>query len=179
MTKLLVVVDYQNDFVCGSLGFPEAKTLEPGIQNAVEACLAGGGYVLFTRDCHPASYLETREGKHLPVPHCIQGEAGHALYGSLHQYEMQALPRVAVLDKPTFGSPEIGEAAEKLCGGPPDEIELCGLVTDICVVANAILLHSFFPLAQVSVREALVSSANAAGSEAALTLMRGMGMAVL
>ncbi len=178
MKKLLVVVDYQNDFVSGALGFQAAEMLEKGIQTAVEDCLAAGGYVLFTRDCHPENYLETREGQHLPVPHCIQGQLGHALYGSLHQYETGAWPHVALLDKPTFGSPDIGGAVKDLCEGPPEEIELCGLVTDICVVANAILLHSFFPLARVRVRQALVGTANAVGGQAALTVLRGMGIEV-
>lgn len=178
MKKLLVVVDYQNDFVTGALGFSVAEKLENGIFQLVERHLSEGGYVLFTRDCHSTEYMKTREGKFLPVPHCIEGQEGHALYGKLHQYEVTVVPRTALLDKPTFGSPAIGTMAEKLCGGQPCQVELCGLVTDICVVANAILLHSFFPLAKVRVLEGLVGTANEENGRAAIAVLRGLGIEV-
>lgn len=176
MKKLLVVVDYQNDFVCGALGFAGAEDYEKPILATVENTLAAGGYVLFTRDTHPAAYLETREGQHLPVPHCIEGTGGHHLYGALRRYETTPPPHTAFLDKPTFGGPDIGERARALCGGAPDEITLCGLVTDICVLANAILLHSFFPGAAVRVPADLTGSGNRENAEAALGLLGGMGM---
>ncbi len=176
MKKLLIVVDYQNDFVHGALGFPGAAALEEGILAAVQATLAGGGYVLFTRDTHPEDYMATREGAHLPVAHCIAGTPGHALYGKLHTYEQAPPPRTALLNKPTFGSPDIGAEAEALCIGAPDEIALCGLVTDICVLANAILLHSWFPHAKLRVPHDLTASANEQNASAALRLLRGMGM---
>lgn len=177
MKKLLVVVDYQNDFVSGALGFPGAETLAPGIEAAVAAALAEGGYVLFTRDTHPAAYETTREGRFLPVPHCIEGTPGHQLYGGLHRYEEDPPPHVAIVDKPGFGSPTLAARAEALCGGAPDDIRLCGLVTDICVISNAILLHTAFQNAQVTVLEDLVGSGNAENGEAALKVLRGMGMA--
>ncbi|MGD9560603.1 MAG: cysteine hydrolase family protein [Oscillospiraceae bacterium] len=178
MKQLLVVVDYQNDFVSGALGFPGAEKLEAGIVEAVEATLAQGGFVLFTRDTHAPDYLSTREGAHLPIPHCIKGEAGHALYGRLHAYEQGTPPHTLVLDKPTFGSPDIAQATERLCGGAPDAIALCGLVTDICVLANAILLHTAFPTARVEVLAALSGSGNAEGHQKALDLLAGMGVSI-
>ena len=178
MKKLLVVVDYQKDFVDGALGFPGAEKLEPGILQAVEDTLSAGGSVLFTRDTHGEDYLDTREGRGLPVPHCVAGTPGHQLYGRLHRYETEALPRTALLDKPTFGSPDIAAAAEKLCGGPPEDIALCGLVTDICVIANAVILHTAFPGAQVKVLESLVGSGNAEGAAKALDVMRGLHIQV-
>ncbi|NLW78038.1 MAG: cysteine hydrolase [Ruminococcaceae bacterium] len=179
MKKLLVVVDYQNDFVSGALGFPGAEKLEAGIVHQVEATLAEGGQVLFTRDTHEADYLQTREGIHLPIPHCVEGSTGHQLYGKLHTYEEHRVPGTMLLDKPTFGCVDIGKKAAGLCGGAPDVIELCGLVTDICVIANAILLHSYFPKAQMRVLAALCGSGNAAGAQGALDIMRGMGMEIV
>ena len=178
MKKMLLVVDYQNDFVSGSLGFEGAEALEPGIFNEVEKTLADGGFVLFTRDTHDKTYLETREGKHLPVPHCVQGQTGHSLFGRLQTFEEQTVPHVHILDKPTFGSVEIGKKAEALCEGPPDSIVICGLVTDICVIANAIILHSCFPLAQIRVVESMVGSGNKVNEKAAIDVMRGMGIEV-
>ena len=81
MKRALVVVDYQNDFVDGALGFEKAKALESGIAARVEGALSEGGSVFFTMDTHDDTYLDTREGKHLPVKHCIKNSAGHKLYG--------------------------------------------------------------------------------------------------
>ncbi|MDL2323549.1 isochorismatase family protein [Ruminococcaceae bacterium OttesenSCG-928-A16] len=178
MKKLLVVVDYQNDFVTGALGFAGAETLEPDIAAAVTETLQNDGYVLFTRDTHPKGYLHTREGGYLPIPHCIEGTPGHQLFGSLHLYEETPTPHTAILNKPTFGSPDIGQAAIALCQTPPDVVELCGLVTDICVVANAILLHSFLPNASIKVRQALCGSGNTQNAGAAFALLKGMGIVV-
>ncbi len=178
MRKLLVVVDYQNDFVDGALGFKGAEKLETGILHRVEETLRDGGYVLFTRDTHPKEYLETREGKFLPIPHCVEGETGHALYGALVHYQSKQVTNVALVDKPLFSVPQVAQAAQALCGGAPSEIELCGLVTDICVLANAILLHAYFPLAQIRVLENLVGTGNEAGGRAAVQVLRGMGIEV-
>jgi nicotinamidase-related amidase len=174
--ELLVVVDYQNDFVNGALGFEGAETLEPGIVQAVEQTLAEGGFVLFTRDTHPASYHETREGRFLPIAHCVEGSTGHQLFGRLHAYEEAPHARVAVANKPNFGLADIGQRAVALCGGAPDVVRLCGLVTDICVVTNAMLLHSALPEAEVGVLEGLVGSGNQKNAEAALSLLAGMGI---
>ncbi len=178
MKKLLVVVDYQKDFVDGALGFAGAERLEPGIVRAVERTMAEGGFVLFTRDTHPENYHATREGRFLPVAHCIAGSEGHQLYGGLHAYETGLRERVRVVDKPTFGCAGIGAAAAELCGGAPAVVELCGLVTDICVIANAILLHSALPEAEIRVLEGLVGSGNEASARAALAVMAGMGIEI-
>lgn len=178
MKKLLVVVDYQNDFVSGALGFAGAEALEPGIAEAVEATLAGGGFVLFTRDTHPKAYGDTREGRYLPIPHCIEGSAGHQLYGALHAFETAPRERVKIVDKPMFGLASIGQEAEALCGAAPDVVEICGLVTDICVIANAILLHSALPEAKITILGDLVGSGNQENARAALAVMAGMGIEI-
>lgn len=176
MKQLLVVVDYQNDFVNGALGFTGAELLEPGITKAVEETLAQGGYVLFTRDTHEDDYLQTREGQYLPVPHCINGTTGHQLFGGLHRYEASPLPHVALLDKPTFGSPNIAQSAVALCGGAPTNITVCGVVTDICVIANTIALHTAFTNASIAVNTALVGSGNPQNAQSALNILLGMGI---
>lgn len=179
MRDLLVVIDYQNDFVDGALGFAGAEALEPGILAAVQRQLDAGGCVLFTRDTHPVAYADTREGRFLPVPHCVAGTPGHQLYGELHRYETEVVPHTLVIDKPGFGSLDIAEQAHALCGGAPDRITLCGVVTDICVVTNALLLHTAFQQAEVAVDSRLCGSGNTANAAKALDLLRGMGIGVL
>ena len=175
MANLLVVVDYQNDFVSGALGFGAAQALEGPIAARVEQALAGDWRVIFTRDTHGPDYLNTREGRFLPVPHCLRGSGGWHLYGSLAAYEASSDPRVAFVDKPPFGSAGLASAAEALCGGEPGRIELCGVVTNICVVSNAILLHSRFLNSEIAVLQNLCAAADPADHENALRLLAGMG----
>ena len=175
MANLLVVVDYQNDFVSGARGFGAAQALEGPIAARVEQALAGDWRVIFTRDTHGPDYLNTREGRFLPVPHCLRGSGGCHLYGSLAAYEASSDPRVAFVDKPTFGSAGLASAAEALCGGEPGRIELCGVVTNICVVSNAILLHSRFLNSEIAVLQNLCAAADPADHENALRLLAGMG----
>ncbi len=176
--KLLVVVDYQNDFVTGALANSAAEPLEDGIQKEVEKTLGGGGFVLFTRDTHKADYLQTREGKHLPVEHCIKGTNGHKLYGSLAKYEGCANDNLAIVDKPVFGSADLPKKVIDLCNGEPDSITICGVVTDICVISNAIILHSNFLNAHVCVRSDLCAAVTAEGHKNALAVMAGLGFEV-
>ena len=108
MSKLLVVVDYQKDFVDGALGYPGAEALEGPLCDKVKAALADGWKVIFTRDTHAPDYLDTREGRFLPVPHCIEGSEGWHLYGRLAEFETAGSESIAFVDKPTFGSMEPG-----------------------------------------------------------------------
>ena len=120
--KALVVVDYQADFVNGALGFAGAELLEPVILKKIEKCRAEGGQVIFTLDTHSENYLETAEGKKLPVVHCVDGTAGHRLYGRIADCAAEC---DIVIKKPAFGSLELADLLKK-CGF--DEVELCGLV---------------------------------------------------
>lgn len=175
MSKLLIVVDYQNDFVAGALGFEAARALEDPIADMVKQVLAEGGRVLFTRDTHQPDYLNTREGKFLPVPHCIKGTDGWHLYGRLAAYESITLPGITILDKPTFGSAQIAPASRTLCGGDPEEILICGVVTNICVVSNAIVLHTNFLNSRITVLQDLCAAPDPADHQNALGLLAGMG----
>ena len=178
MKKILVVVDYQNDFVTGSLANSAAAALEQGIADKVQQILQDGGQVIFTRDTHEADYLATREGQFLPVPHCVRDTHAWHLYGMLAQYEAQPHAGVHLVDKPTFGAADLPQTVEKICGGAPDVIEICGVVTDICVVSNAILLHSHFLTAAIIVHQNLCAAVTPEGHRRALDLLAGMGYQV-
>lgn len=144
----LIVVDMQNDFVSGALGTPEAREIVPRVVGRVVDGVSRGERVLFTRDTHAADYLDTQEGRRLPMLHCVRGTEGWEIIGQL-------LPDTVgrtVLDKPTFGSKALGEllAAENE-REPIGRITLIGLCTDICVISNALLLKAFLPEAEIAV----------------------------
>lgn len=179
MSKLLVVVDYQKDFVDGALGYPGAETLEGPLYDKVQAALAEGWKVIFTRDTHAPAYLDTREGRFLPVPHCIEGSEGWQLFGKLAEFEAAGNEAIAFVDKPTFGSMELPKAAKALCGGEPEEIALCGVVTNICVVSNAVVLHSAFLSSTITVLKDLCGTGDNAMGQKALDLLAGMGYNVI
>lgn len=147
MRKILIVVDYQNDFVTGALGSPQAAA----IQDAVLAKVKGfEGTVIYTKDTHGEDYLETQEGKNLPVPHCIQGQEGWMLASELEQ--LAKAQGAAVYCKNTFGSVEMAEKIAKENEREQiEEIELIGVCTDICVISNALLLKAFMPEVPIKV----------------------------
>ena len=163
MNKYLIVVDVQKDFVDGALGTPEAQAIIPRVKEKIAEYRANGGKVIFTRDTHQKNYLETNEGKHLPVEHCIEGTDGWQVYEGLTDGDS------VILNKPTFGylgwRKYIEDSADL-------EIELIGLCTDICVASNALILKATFPEAVVSVGSAACAGVTPASHEAALNTMR-------
>ena len=134
MKKLLVVVDMQKDFIDGALGTPEAQAIVPAV---VEKIAAFAGDVVYTRDTHSENYLETAEGKKLPVVHCVKGTPGWELHPEVER--AGAGKTAAVIDKPTFGSTELADLAQQ---GGYEAIELIGLCTDMCVISNALGLKA-------------------------------------
>ena len=133
--KILVVVDMQNDFIDGALGTPEAVKIVPYVKECIENF---DGKVLFTRDTHFDNYMDTQEGKNLPVKHCIKGTPGWEI-----RPELDALRKTEVIDKLTFGSsalPEVLAQEENL-----ESVTFIGLCTDICVISNVMITKSFFP----------------------------------
>ena len=135
MTKILVVVDMQNDFIDGALGSPEAVAIVPYVRELIEQF---DGKVLFTRDTHAENYMDSQEGRNLPVPHCIRGTEGWQI-----RKELDALRKTDAIDKITFGSSHLVEVL-----GSEDAIEsitFVGLCTDICVISNAMVVKAFFP----------------------------------
>lgn len=146
--RVLVVVDMQKDFVSGALGTPEAVEIVPWVEERIRAGLDRGETVLFTRDTHEQAYLETQEGKKLPVPHCIRGSDGWELIPQLRPLAQGR----QVLDKPTFGSAALGETLAELDRTERVEtVTFVGLCTDICVISNALLVKAFLPEAEIRV----------------------------
>ena len=154
MERYLFVIDYQNDFVDGALGFPGAEKLDEKIAAKVREY--GEGKVLFTRDTHFENYLDTREGKNLPVVHCIKGTKGWEVYGET----AKALSEVNAkgIDKLVFGMDVTDPATAAVLPESADEIELVGLVSNICVVSNAVVLQSKYPEATIIVDAACTDS---------------------
>lgn len=171
--KALVVVDYQVDFVSGALGFSGAERLEPIILQKIEKCRADGGQVIFTLDTHGEDYLDTAEGRKLPIVHCVDGTEGHKLYGSVRKAVQDG---DVVIKKPAFGSLELGDYLKR---GGFDEVELCGLVTDICVISNAIIAKAALPESRIVVDSRACLTADPAAQKRALDVMRGVQIDVL
>lgn len=143
--KVLVVVDLQNDFVSGALGTPEAQAIVPKV---VEKIREFPGDVYFTQDTHGEDYLDTQEGRMLPVKHCIRGTWGWQLAEPVEEVR-----RSTPLEKDTFGSRGLGDvlrARDRYDGGV-EEICLVGLCTDICVISNVLLLKAFLPETKITV----------------------------
>lgn len=145
--KVLLVVDMQNDFVTGALANRAAENILERIADRIAACRREGAAVFFTRDTHGEDYLNTQEGRMLPVPHCIEGTDGWQIVSRLRPYAAEE----DIFDKRTFGSLLLPQWIQRRLGAPPEEIELCGVCTDICVIANALILKSAFPEVPVRV----------------------------
>lgn len=156
MSDILVVVDYQKDFVDGSLGFEKAVDIESGIYNKVKSYLDKDKKVIFTYDTHGENYMKTREGRKLPVPHCYDGSEGHKLFGKLREFEKEE--NTIHIKKKSFGidPADMVNLREKL--GEVENIEIVGVVTDICVISNIVTFQSTFVEANVIVDSKLCAS---------------------
>lgn len=164
----LIVVDMQNDFVTGALGTAEAKAIIPYAARRVMKALEKGEEIIFTRDTHSPNYLETQEGRNLPVVHCVKGTTGW----ELHPKIAAALKDAVVIDKPTFGSKELAEKLALLAELDELEITLVGLCTDICVVSNALLVKAFLPETTVRVIADCCAGVTPESHKVALNTMR-------
>lgn len=172
MKKLLVIVDYQKDFVDGALGFPGAEALDEGIARRAQAYRDNGDDVVFTLDTHQSDYSQTQEGRKLPPLHCLQGSEGWALYG---QVGAQAGPEELRFEKPAFPSLAL---AEWLKGRDYGQVELCGLVSHICVLTNAVMVKAALPEAEILVDAALTASYDPVLHEKALDVLEGIQVTV-
>lgn len=173
MKKLLIVVDYQNDFVSGSLGFDGGKAIESNIAEKIRTYRAEGNDILFTLDTHGADYRFTEEGKHLPVEHCMKGSNGWELYGSVAALRQ---PEDVCFEKATFPSLQLGEY---LSGKDYDAIELVGLVSNICVLSNAVIAKAALPNAHIVVDASCTASADEELHQKALDVMGGLHIEVI
>lgn len=159
MKKTLIVVDMQNDFIDMALGTPEAVAIVPLVKAKIEKYVKNGDRVIFTRDTHNDDYLDTPEGKKLPVPHCIRGTKGWEIYDGLY------VEGAKVIDKPNFGWPHWRD--ENL-----EDVEIVGLCTDICVVSNALIIKATFPDINVKVDKSCCAGVTVDSHNAALKTMQ-------
>lgn len=156
MKKTLVVVDMQKDFIDGALGTKEAVAIVENVKKKIALYKANGDEIIFTRDTHQENYMETNEGKHLPVEHCIEGTDGWKIGEGLE------VDGALYIDKPTFGYMNWKEY-------DLEEVELIGLCTDICVVSNALIIKATFPEIKVTVDASCCAGVTPESHKAALT----------
>ena len=174
MKKILIVVDMQKDFVDGALGTKEACAIVPA---AAEKIRSFGGEIIATKDTHFGDYLDTPEGKKLPVPHCIKGTDGWQLNDDIAD-ALDGIEHIEIT-KLTFGCVRLPELVTELAGDEEFSIELIGLCTDICVINNALLLKAYFPDAPIAVDAACCAGVTPELHKAALDVMRSCQIDIL
>ncbi len=162
--KILCVIDMQNDFIDGALGTKEAEAITDNVAKKIDLYRKNGDRVIFTRDTHYDNYMETQEGRNLPVPHCIKDTHGWQISEKLTVGDSK------VIDKPTFGSTELSEYIAELEGAR--EVEFIGLCTDICVISNAMLLKAKLPEVKISVDSACCAGVTPESHNNALSAMK-------
>ena len=160
--SFLIVVDMQNDFITGSLGSSMAQDIVMSVKEKIKSF---DGEVIFTRDTHLEDYMNTQEGKKLPVSHCIKDTDGWQICPELAEYAKN------IIDKPTFGSVDLPDIIKQI-DKEPDCIELCGLCTDICVISNAMILKAAFSETKIIVDSSCCAGVTPESHEAALTTMK-------
>ena len=173
MRKILLVIDMQNDFINGSLGTQEAEAIVDKVAAEIEKYPTED--VFATRDTHAENYLETQEGRNLPVVHCVKGTYGWQLNDKI----AAALGDAEVIDKPTFGSVALAEKLADMAKAEPLEITLVGLCTDICVASNALLIKACLPETPLKVIADCCAGVTPQSHSAALQTMRMCQVAVL
>ena len=159
MKKTLIVVDMQKDFIDGALGTKEAVAIVENVRKKIAKYQANGDEIIFTRDTHQPNYLETNEGKHLPMEHCIKGTEGWQIGEGL------GVEGAIYIDKPSFGFMNWKDY-------DLEEVEIVGLCTDICVVSNALIIKATYPEIRVSVDANCCAGVTPESHEAALTTMK-------
>lgn len=167
--KILVVVDMQNDFIDGALGTSEAVAIVPYVKQVIESF---DGKVFFTRDTHFDDYMNTQEGKNLPVPHCIKGSDGWQI-----RPELDSLRKTETIDKVTFGSSALVDVLKK--EKDIEEITFIGLCTDICVISNVAVVKAFFPEIPISVDAKACAGVTPQSHRTALDAMKAIQVKII
>lgn len=168
--KILVVIDMQNDFIDGALGTPEAQAIVPAVAAKVRQYAESGDPIIYTADTHNEDYLNTIEGKKLPVPHCIYGTHGWEIKDEVYT-------KAPVIMKDTFGSWELPHYVDNASGGTiydmekVESIEVVGLCTDICVISNVMMLKAWFPNTPIIVDASCCAGVTPESHENALRAM--------
>ena len=195
--KVLVVVDYQKDFVDGALGFESAKNLDKGIATLMKEYAEDKNGVIFcTFDTHAQNYIETQEGRKLPIEHCIDGTDGWELYGEVGMMEIMYPMKCTRIKKPTFGSDSLLMKLKALNCHPVDRerfnagtdfsciendiesITFVGVVTNMCVISNAVIAKAACPEAEIVIKKDLVDSFDKELHQKALDVMASMQMTI-
>ena len=166
MRRILIVIDMQNDFIDGSLGTREAEAIVKGVTDKIKEYKKED--VFATMDTHKDSYLESQEGKNLPVPHCIENTVGWELHPDI----AKLIKEENIFKKPSFGSVDLANKMLELSKAEDIEIELVGLCTDICVVSNALLIKAFLPEVKISVDSNCCAGVNVEKHNAAIETLR-------
>ena len=161
--KLLIVIDMQNDFIDGALGTKEAVSIVPSVAKKIADARAAGETVVFTRDTHQKNYLETQEGKNLPVLHCVEASDGWQISSKLEVGESR------IFNKPSFGSMDLADYVAGL--NNLEEIELVGLCTGICVISNAFILKAKLPEVKITVDASCCACVTPESHKTALSAM--------
>ncbi|MFI3251559.1 MAG: cysteine hydrolase family protein [bacterium] len=168
MKRCLIIIDFQNDFVDGTLGFVSAKSLDSLIVNRIKDARGNNESVIFTQDTHDKDYLNSYEGNKLPVEHCIKGTTGHEIYGNVKN---EILSTDKIFYKNTFPSLEL---ANYLKEQNFDEIEVCGLVSNICVLSNVVMARSALPNAVITVDYNLTKSFDNDMNDKCFDILKGL-----
>ena len=168
MRDTLIVVDMQNDFINGSLGTKEAQTIVPNVAKKIKEYKKAGKQVIFTRDTHSENYLETYEGKHLPVLHCIKNTVGWQISDQL-DFDIN---NDILIDKPTFGWLNWKDFDFK-------NVEICGLCTDICVISNALIIRANYPNIDITVDASCCAGVTHDKHKAAIEVMKSCQIEVI
>lgn len=171
--KALIVVDFQKDFVDGALGFDGAETLDQLILERITEYEKNGHDVIYTYDTHGLDYMTTEEGKNLPVIHCIKGEEGWQLYGQVGAHHRE---NDTDFYKETFGSLDLGNYLREK---KYDQIELCGLVSSICVLSNAVIAKSACPNAHIMVDSTLTGAGDKEMNKKALEVLSNLHVEII
>jgi len=174
--RLLVVVDYQRDFVNGSLGFKGAELLYEKILEKVREYKENGDFIVFTMDTHDKDYLRTLEGKYLPIEHCVKGAQGHELFGK----ELKIIAEdkeVCIIQKNKFGTMDFMKLKEEI--GEIESVELCGIDANICVLSNAIICQTVFENSEIYIRKILCGSGNKDLEIKTFEIMKNLQMHVI
>ena len=166
--RMTIVVDVQNDFVDGALGSPQAQAMIP---NLVEKLKNIKNELIFTQDTHKDNYLETAEGKFLPVTHCIKNTSGWLIAPEIQEFTL--LKTATVIEEAAFGSTRLPSLLKKY-----DEVELCGLCTDICVISNALLIKAFYPDKTIIIDSKCCAGSTDEAHKAALLVMSKCGCVI-
>jgi len=173
MKKALIVVDYQVDFVTGSLGNQLALNIEDTIAEKISKYHESGDDVIFTLDTHTQKYLQTQEGRNLPIIHCIKGEPGHELYGKVKEAKR---PEDRCFEKPTFPCVSLFEF---LKGTNYSKVEICGVTTSTCVLSNVVMVKAALPEAEIIIDARATASTTEINRDAALDIMPSLQVTVI